>query len=1409
METSIVTNHWSGKTYARPLMAQAFMLKAWGVALAFMVVLLALFAPRTAEARPGYLDAVILLNYSTSAQANICGNCHTGWTGNSKAFASRIDFFIYNGLTSSAIPAISPTYAMDSDNDGRTNLEEIQASQLAGTTRPAQGAGAAANVTNNWNWQLPDVDGDGCSSYYSRFTEAGVSANIEEPTANPAAAAIVGTGSNYRRFNPRGWDIDDNDAAQGCSTPNWTNATIITAPGSTLDSTPPGKVNTLSGAALGSAVIPLKWVPVGDDGNGQTGVPGAVGGKAHSYEIRYTTAVNGFATGVAGRNPRSPADWEIMHNILEPDEIDSGGLWSSPADPDSLMQALYEPLPEVPPTNGTTIQTCNARNTTCTVGASYDIKARGTNLVVNAITNLTTYWVAMWTHDGVTGVTGNLTTPGTVTEQSTLSNIIAVTPGGAGAAISSISPASPATFSGTGVVTVNGFGLANLSTNALGLAYQMVLTNSAGTAVSIATGLTYPATNANGNLTGTFTSVPAGTYNLELRTSAGVMKAAWVEAITVAGAPSTLTSVTPNTRGQNATSQSLALVGTGFATPMTIAFSDANITGTIANASVTSTTATAIVETVGATAAPGTVSVTANGVLATGTPAFTVTAAPTFSCAPALPLPSTGTVGVAYGPVVCTAVGGSPLPPAALSYTWTATGFPAGITAVVSGTSNNTLTISGTPTTASATPTLGSIKVEDNNAGVSASVAHSITISASTPIIYAVTGTAGANGSITPATQNVNSGASATFTITPNAGFVTVTPVGGTCAAGTLAGLTYTTGTVTAACNVSATFTPIIYAVTGTAGAGGTITPATQNVNHGSTATFTFTPNAGFATVTPVGGTCAAGTLAGTTYTTGTVTAACNVSATFTPIIYVVTGTAGANGSITPATQNVNSGASATFTITPNAGFAIVTPVGGTCAAGTLSGTTYTTGAVSMACNVAATFAPIGFTVTGTAGPNGSITPATQNVTSGGNATFTITPNAGFATVTPVGGTCAAGTLSGTTYTTGVVSANCTVSATFTPIIYVVTGTAGANGSITPATQNVNSGASATFTITPKAGFVTVTPVGGTCAAGTLSGTTYTTGAVSMACNVAATFAPVTYTVTSTATNGMITSTNPIDVIAGMTTTVTGTANAGYYFASVSGCGGTAQSNTSTAITTFSYITGPVMAACSVSATFSPIVVGQTLIITANPLGRYDPPFDGPLTVTLSSNLPSTTIYYTMNGIAPTTSSPLSCTAPCTLTITRSTLLQYLGTAPGASNVYGIQIYPIKAIDLVMTQVAKTATTVKRGMTFVVTNTARNKGALGTTTTFKTSFYLSADKIITTADIKLTGDRVIVGLAAKAYTTSAGTTVTVPVGTPEGVYYVGACADSGNVVVESSEGNNCRNAGSSSITGSSTITVTR
>jgi len=84
---------------------------------------------------------------------------------------------------------------------------------------------------------------------------------------------------------------------------------------------------------------------------------------------------------------------------------------------------------------------------------------------------------------------------------------------------------------------------------------------------------------------------------------------------------------------------------------------------------------------------------------------------------------------------------------------------------------------------------------------------------------------------------------------------------------------------------------------------------------------------------------------------------------------YAVTTSAGANGSI-GASQNVAYNATPSFTVTPSGGY--YASMGGTCG-GSLSGTTYTTNAVTAACTVSATFianaAPTAssLTVTGTA----------------------------------------------------------------------------------------------------------------------------------------------------------------------------------------------------------------------------------------------------------------------------------------------------------------------------------------------------------------------------------------------------------------------------------------------------------
>jgi YVTN family beta-propeller protein len=120
---------------------------------------------------------------------------------------------------------------------------------------------------------------------------------------------------------------------------------------------------------------------------------------------------------------------------------------------------------------------------------------------------------------------------------------------------------------------------------------------------------------------------------------------------------------------------------------------------------------------------------------------------------------------------------------------------------------------------------------------------------------------------------------------------------------------------------------------------------------------------------------------------------------------------------------------------------------------------------------VTATFTLNTYVITPTAGTGGSITPAMpQTVNYGATQTFTITPNAGYH-IDEVGvDGVSQGAIGFYAFTN--VTANHTISAAFATNTYVITPTAGANGTLTPATpQTLPYGASQAFTIAPNTGY--------------------------------------------------------------------------------------------------------------------------------------------------------------------------------------------------------------------------------------------------------------------------------------------------------------------------------------------------
>ena len=150
-----------------------------------------------------------------------------------------------------------------------------------------------------------------------------------------------------------------------------------------------------------------------------------------------------------------------------------------------------------------------------------------------------------------------------------------------------------------------------------------------------------------------------------------------------------------------------------------------------------------------------------------------------------------------------------------------------------------------------------------------------------------------------------------------------------------------------------------------------------------------------------------------------------------TTTYYTVTPDAGSGGSISPSTpQQVQSGSTTSFTITANSGYEISSVTG---CSGSLSGSTYTTGAITQNCTVVANFSPVssGYSVTYTITGMGSVSPGSpQTVSAGGTASFTLTPSSNYA-IGSVGGTCPSGSVSGSIYTTGAINADCSIAFSF------------------------------------------------------------------------------------------------------------------------------------------------------------------------------------------------------------------------------------------------------------------------------------------------------------------------------------------------------------------------------------------
>jgi hypothetical protein len=253
-------------------------------------------------------------------------------------------------------------------------------------------------------------------------------------------------------------------------------------------------------------------------------------------------------------------------------------------------------------------------------------------------------------------------------------------------------------------------------------------------------------------------------------------------------------------------------------------------------------------------------------------------------------------------------------------------------------------------------------------------------------ITYTLTYTAGANGTISGTSpQTVLSGGSGTaVTAVPNTGYHFVNWSDSSTAN------PRTDTNVTADISVTANFAINTYTLTYTAGANGTISGTSpQTVNYGASGTpVTAVPNTGYHFVNW------SDSSTQNPRTDTNVTADISVTANFAINTYTLTYTAGANGAISGTSpQTVNYGGSGTpVTAVPNTGYHFVNWSD----ASTANPRTDTN--VMADISVTANFAINTYTLTYTAGPNGSISGTSpQTVNYGDSGTpVTAVPNTGY-----------------------------------------------------------------------------------------------------------------------------------------------------------------------------------------------------------------------------------------------------------------------------------------------------------------------------------------------------------------------------------------------------------------------------
>jgi len=236
------------------------------------------------------------------------------------------------------------------------------------------------------------------------------------------------------------------------------------------------------------------------------------------------------------------------------------------------------------------------------------------------------------------------------------------------------------------------------------------------------------------------------------------------------------------------------------------------------------------------------------------------------------------------------------------------------------------------------------------------------------------------------------------------------------------------------------------FTITASAGGNGSISPVGDvSVTEGDHTTFTISPHTGF----NIDGVLVDGEFQGTnsTYTFTDISTNHSIYATFAskPVpSYTIVATAGAHGNISlQGNVSVNEGNKQNFSITPDAGYHIADVRVDGHSVGAVSEYEFTN--VTEEHTISASFAANMFTITATAGSNGSISPGTVSIPQGSGKTYEIAANNGYEIANVFVDNRSVGAV--TYYTFNDVAANHTIAASFKAITVSAPSDQGPSGS--------------------------------------------------------------------------------------------------------------------------------------------------------------------------------------------------------------------------------------------------------------------------------------------------------------------------------------------------------------------------